>query len=181
MPFSSSPSSLSEVKKAVQKAPQSGPAEVGDGVPMAPPAPEKPMAIAVQSAQSPKPTPPTPEQRERAIAKLRENQTRLPKPAGILQQRGPLIEGVYYVPAPPELTEYLRARAGALAAEAAMAAEKGRVGEAVALWGSAAEYLAHLTAFEPTREAIAGCFWPERPSLPYWRPKPPGWVWRRAY
>jgi hypothetical protein len=48
--------------------------------------------------------------------------------------------------------------AGALAAEAAMAAEKGRVGEAVALWGSVGEYLAHLTAFEPTREAIAGVF-----------------------
>jgi hypothetical protein len=76
------------------------PTGVGGGVPMAPPAPEKPMAIAVQSAQSPKPTPPTPEQRERAIAKLRETLTRLPKPAGILQQRGPLIEGVYYVPAP---------------------------------------------------------------------------------
>jgi hypothetical protein len=48
--------------------------------------------------------------------------------------------------------------AGALAAEAALAAEKGRVGEAVALWGAAAEYLVHLTAFEPTREALAGVF-----------------------
>jgi hypothetical protein len=82
----------------------------------------------------------------------------LPKPGGILQQKGALIEGVHYAPAPTELTEYLRAMAGALAAEAALAAEKGRVGEAVALWGTAAEYLVHLTAFEPTREALAGVF-----------------------
>jgi cell pole-organizing protein PopZ len=134
------------------------PAEVGGGVPMAAPAPEKPMAIAVQSAQKPTPKNPTPEQNERAIAELRETLNRLPKPEGILQQKGALIEGVHYAPAPPELTEYLRAMAGALAAEAVMAAEKGRFAEAGWLWASAGEYLVHLTAFEPTREVIAALF-----------------------
>jgi len=162
------PRSLSEVKKAVQKAPpaaepvpmaaKGSPAEVGEGAPIAPPAPEKPLAIAVQSGQKTAPSLPTPKDNERAIAELRETLNRLPKPEGILQQRGALIEGVYYVPAPTELTENLRAMAGALAAEAVKAAEKGRVGEAVALWGAAAEYLAHLTAFAPTREALAGVF-----------------------
>jgi hypothetical protein len=85
------------------------------------------MAIAVPSAQSPKPTPPTPEQNERAIAGLREALARLPKPEGLLRQKGTRIEGWVYAVAPPELTEYLRAMAGALAAEAAMAAEKGRL------------------------------------------------------
>jgi hypothetical protein len=48
--------------------------------------------------------------------------------------------------------------AGALAAEAAVAAENGRWLEAAALWGTAAEYLTHLTAFDPTREAMAALF-----------------------
>jgi hypothetical protein len=47
---------------------------------------------------------------------------------------------------------------GALAAEAAMAAEKGRFAEAGGLLASAMEYLVHLTAFDPTREAIAAVF-----------------------
>jgi hypothetical protein len=48
--------------------------------------------------------------------------------------------------------------AGTLAAEAVKAAEKGRFREAAWLWASAAEYLVHLTAFEPTREVIAAVF-----------------------
>jgi hypothetical protein len=47
---------------------------------------------------------------------------------------------------------------GTLAAEAVKAAEKGRFAEAGWLWASAREYLVHLTAFEPTREAIAAVF-----------------------
>jgi len=161
------PRSLSEVKKAVQKAPpapepervapQSDPADVGEGVPMAP-APEKPVDMAVQAAHFPDPSLPTPEENERAIAGLREELARLPKPVGLLRQRGTPIEGWGHAAAPPELTEYLRAMAGALAAEAALAAEKGRGGEAGWLWASAGEYLVHLTAFEPTREAIAAVF-----------------------
>jgi hypothetical protein len=162
------PVSLSEVKKAVQKAApppepvpgaaEGAPAEVGDGVPMASPPPEKPVAIAVQSAPPLEPSLPTPEENERAIAGVREELARLPKPVGLLRQRGTPIEGWGHAAAPPELTEYLRAMAGALAAEAALAAEKGRGGEAGWLWASAGEYLVHLTAFEPTREAIAAVF-----------------------
>jgi len=142
----------------VPMAAKSVPTDVGGGAPMAPPAPEKPMGIAVPSAQNPDPSLPTPEQNERVLAELRETLNRLPKPGGILQQRGALIEGVYYVPAPPELTEYLRAMAGTLAAEGVKSAETGRDWEAGRLWGAAAEYLAHLTAFAPTREALAGVF-----------------------
>jgi hypothetical protein len=116
------------------------------------------VAIAVQAAHFPDPSLPTPEENERAIAGLREALTRLPKPEGLLRQKGTRIEGWFYAAAPPELIEYLRAMAGALAAEAARAAEKGRGGEAGWLWASAGEYLTHLTAFDPTREAIAGVF-----------------------
>jgi len=52
----------------------------------------------------------------------------------------------------------LRARVGALAAEAVKAAEKGRFREAAVHWAWAAEHLVHLIAFEPTREAIAALF-----------------------
>jgi len=162
------PASLSEVKQAVRKAPpapepapmaaKGAPAEVGDGVPMAPLPPEKAVAIAVQAAQKTDPAHPTPEKHARAIAELREALTRLPKPGGLLRQRGTPIEGAPPVPLPPELTEYLRAMAGALAAEAAMAAEKGRFSEAAVHWAWAAEHLVHLIAFEPTREAIAALF-----------------------
>ena len=122
------------------------------------PAPEKPVDMAVQAAHFPDPSLPTPEENERGIAGLRKELARLPKPVGLLRQRGTPIEGWVHAVAPPELTEYLRAMAGALAAEAAMAAEKGRGGEAGWLWASAGEYLVHLTAFEPTREAIAAVF-----------------------
>jgi len=161
------PASLSEVKKAVRKAPpapepapiapKSAPAEGGDGVPMAP-APEKPVDMAVQAAHFPDPSLPTPEENERWVAELREALARLPKPEGLLRQMGTPIEGVVYAVAPPELTEYLRARVGTLAAEAVKVAEKGRFAEAGWLWASAREYLVHLTAFEPTREAIAAVF-----------------------
>jgi hypothetical protein len=162
------PRSLSEVKKAVQKAPpapdpvpmaaKGTPAEVGGGVPMAPLTPNKALAIALQAARPPDPSRPTPENNERGIEVLREALARLPKPGGILQQRGTPIEGAPHVPLPPELTEYLRAMAGALAAEAVMAAEKGRFSEAGALWAAAEEYLVHLAFFAPTREAIAAVF-----------------------
>jgi hypothetical protein len=125
---------------------------------MAPLPPEKAVAIAVQAAHFPDPSLPTPEENARAIAGLREALTRLPKPEGLLRQRGRPIEGWVYAAAPPELTEHLRARVGTLAAEAVKAAEKGRFAEAGWLWASAREYLVHLTAFEPTREAIAAVF-----------------------
>jgi hypothetical protein len=48
--------------------------------------------------------------------------------------------------------------AGALAAEASMAGEKGRFSEAGALWAAAEAYLVHLAFFAPTREAIAAVF-----------------------
>jgi hypothetical protein len=158
------PASLSEVKKAVQKATpapepvpgaaKGSPAEVGEV------APEKPVARAVQSP--PPPAPPIPEEaeNERGLASLRETLARLPKPEGILRQRGRPIEEWGWIRgvAPPELTEYLRALASALAAEGARAAEKGRVAEAGALWAAAAENLVHHTAFDPTREVIAGVF-----------------------
>jgi hypothetical protein len=162
------PRSLSEVKQAVRKAPpapepgpvaaKGAPADVGGGVPMAPLPPEKALAIALQSALPPDPSPPTPEKNERGLEVLREALTRLPKPGGLLRQRGTPIEGAPPVPLPPELTEYLRAMAGTLAAEAVKAAEKGRLGEAVGLWASAVESLGHLAFFAPTREAIAAVF-----------------------
>jgi hypothetical protein len=52
----------------------------------------------------------------------------------------------------------LRALAGSLAAEAALAAEKGRFAEAGWLWASAGVCLWHLIALTPTREAIAALF-----------------------
>jgi hypothetical protein len=159
------PRSLSEVKKAVQKAPPVGepmpmaakgsPAEVGGGAPMAPLTPGEALAIALQSARPFDPSHPTPEKNERGIEVLREALARLPKPWGILQQRGTPIEGAPHVPLPPELTEYLRAMAGTLAAEAVKAAEKGRFEEARAFWSSAVKYLGYLAFFTPTREAIA--------------------------
>jgi hypothetical protein len=162
------PRSLSEVKQAVRKAPpvpepaavagQDAPAAVGDGVPMAPLPPNKALAIALQAARTPDPSLPMPEKNERGMAVLREALTRLPKPGGLLRQRGTPIEGAPPVPLPPELTEYLRAMAGTLAAEGAMAAEKGRGGEAGALWAAAGEYLVHLAFFDPTREVIAALF-----------------------
>lgn len=159
------PVSLSEVKKAVQKAApppepvrgaaQSAPAEVGGGVPMASPPPEKPVAIAVQAAHFPDPSLPTPEENERAIAGLREELARLPKPEGLLRQRGTPIEGWGWALAPLELTEYLRALAFFCATEASRTSV---IREIQALWGRAGEYLWDLTAFEPTREAIGGMF-----------------------
>jgi hypothetical protein len=126
---------------------------------MAPLPPNKALAIALQSARTPDPSLPMPEKNERGIEVLREALARLPKPGGLLRQRGTPIEGAPPVPLPPELTEYLRAMAGTLAAEAAMAAEKGRGAEAGALWASAGGVFSrHLTAFDPTREAIAAVF-----------------------
>jgi hypothetical protein len=159
------PRSLSEVKKAVQKAPpapepapvaaKGAPAGVGGGVPMAPLTPDEALAIALQSVRPPDPSHPTPGKNERGVEVLREALARLPKPGGILQQRGTPIEGAPHVPLPPELTEYLRAMAGTLAAEAVKAAEKGRFAEARAFWASAVKYLGHLAFFAPTREAVA--------------------------
>jgi len=131
---------------------------VGEGVPMAPLPPEKALAIALQSALPPDPSLPTPEKNERGMEVLRDAIARLPKPGGLLRQRGTPIEGAPPVPLPPELTEYLRAMAGTLAAEAVKAAEKGRLGEAVGLWASAVESLGHLAFFAPTQEAIAAVF-----------------------
>jgi len=125
---------------------------------MAPLPPEKAVAIAVQAAHFPAPSLPTPEENERAIAGLREALTRLPKPEGLLRQRGRPIEGWVYAAAPPELTEHLRARVGTLAAEAVKAAEKGRFAEAGWLWACAGVCLRHLIALTPTREAIAALF-----------------------
>jgi hypothetical protein len=159
------PSSLSEVKKAVQMAhtapdpaqiaAKGTPAEVGGGVPMAPLTPDEALAIALQSVRPPDPSHPTPGKNERGVEVLREALARLPKPGGILQQRGTPIEGAPHVPLPPELAEYLRAMAGTFAAEAVKAAEKGRFAEARAFWASAVKYLGHLAFFAPTREAIA--------------------------
>ena len=159
------PASLSEVKQAVRKArmapepapvaPQSEPAEVGGGAPMAPLTPDEALAIALQAARPPDPSLPTPGKNERGVGVLREALARLPKPGGILQQRGTPIEGAPHVPLPPELPEYLRAMAGTFAAEAVKAAEKGRFAEARAFWASAVKYLGHLAFFAPTREAVA--------------------------
>jgi len=134
---------------------QSAPAEVGGGVPTAPPSPEKPVAIAVQAAPPPAPLTPEEAENERAIAELREALTRLPKPEGLLRQRGTPIEGWGGVLAPPELIEYLRALAGLHASVAVEAVEKGGLWEAVCRWGTAGEILTRLTLFDPTREAMA--------------------------
>jgi len=134
---------------------QSAPAEVGGGVPTAPPPPEKPVAIAVQAAPSPAPLTPEEAENERAIAGLREELARLPKPGGLLRQRGTPIEGWGGVLAPPELIEYLRALAGLHASVAVEAVEKGGLWEAVCRWGTAGEILTRLTLFDPTREAMA--------------------------
>jgi hypothetical protein len=162
-PLLALPRSLSEVKQAVRKAPpapepapvaaQSGPAEVGAVAP-----PEPPLAIAVQAAHATAPSLPTPEENERAIAGVREALARLPKPEGLLRQGGRPIEGWVQARVSPEQTEYLRALAGSLAAEAAMAAEKGRFAEAGWLWACAGVCLRHLIALTPTREAIAALF-----------------------
>jgi hypothetical protein len=159
------PVSLSEVKKAVQKAApppepvpgaaEGAPAEVGGGVPTAPPSPEKPVAIAVQSAPPLEPLLPMPVAHEGAIAGLREALTRLPKPEGLLRQRGTPLVGWGWALAPLELTEYLRALAFFCATEASRTSV---IREIQALWGRAGEYLWDLTAFEPTREAIGGMF-----------------------
>ena len=125
---------------------------------MAPLPPEKAVDMAVQAAQKTAPAPPTPEKHERAIAELREALARLPKPEGLLRQRGRPIEGWVQARVSPEQTEYLRALAGSLAAEAAMAAEKGSFAEAGWLWASAGVCLWHLIALTPTREAIAALF-----------------------
>lgn len=139
----------------VPVAAQSGPAEVGDGVPMAPPPPEKPVAIAVQSAPPPDPSRPTPEENERAIAGLREELARLPKPEGLLQQRSTPIGEWVHALAPPELTEYLRASAFLYATEANRPSV---IQELQSLWWWAGKYLWDLKTFDPTREAIAGMF-----------------------
>jgi len=125
---------------------------------MAPLTPDEALAIALQSVRPPDPSHPTPGKNERGVEVLREALARLPKPGGILQQRGTPIEGAPHVPLPPELTEYLRAMAGTLAAEAVKAAEKGRFAEARAFWASAVKYLGHLAFFAPTREALAAVF-----------------------
>ena len=152
-PPTPAPQMAPPVPEPAPVAAQSAPAEVGGGVPTAPPSPEKPVAIAVQSAPSPAPL--TPEEIEREIERLREALMRLPKPGGILRQRSAPIEGVHYAPAPPEVTEYLRALVCAHATEAAEACGSGRVWEAGHRWGVAAGFLTILTAFDPTREAIA--------------------------
>jgi len=129
---------------------EGSPVDVGETAP-----PEKPLAIAVQAPPPPDLSLPTPEEIEREIERLREALTRLPKPGGILRQRGAPIEGVPYAEAPPEVPEYLRALACAHATEAAEACGSGRVWEAGHRWGVAAGFLTILTAFDPTREAIA--------------------------
>jgi hypothetical protein len=149
-PPTPAPQMAPPVPEPAPVAAQSAPAEVGGGVPTAPPSPEKPVAIAVQSAHSPAPL--TPEEIEREIERLREALMRLPKPGGILRQRSAPIEGVHYAPAPPEVTEYLRALVCAHAAEAA---EIGGLWEAGRRWGTAAGFLTILAAFDPTREVIA--------------------------
>ena len=149
-PPTPAPQMAPPVPEPAPVAAQSAPAEVGGGVPMASPPPEKPEAIAVQSAHSPAPL--TPEEIEREIERLREALMRLPKPGGILRQRSAPIEGVHYAPAPPEVTEYLRALVCAHAAEAA---EIGGLWEAGRRWGTAAGFLTILAAFDPTREVIA--------------------------
>jgi hypothetical protein len=132
------------------------PADVGDGVPMAPP--EEPVAIAVQSAHTPDPFPLTPEEKEsheRALAGLREELARLPKPGGLLQHRGTPIEGWGWALAPLELTEYLRALAFFCATEANRTSV---IREMQSLWWAAGKYLWDLKTFDPTRETIAGMF-----------------------
>ena len=104
---------------------------------------------------------------------------RLPKPGGILQQRGTPIEGVYPPQAAPELAEYLRVKAFALAAEACGVAEKGgfeewRFEEARHVWGLAAQNLASLIALTPTREVLAAVFLAHANAFAYWAAEDPG-------
>jgi hypothetical protein len=143
------PEKAPPVPEPVPVAAEGSPAEVGGD------APEKPVAIAVQSA--PPPAPPMPEEaeNERALAALREELARLPKPAGILGQRSAPIEGWGGTLAPPELNEYLRALAFFYATEASRTSV---IQEAQSLWREAAKYLWALKTFDPTREAIAGMF-----------------------
>ena len=122
---------------------------------MAPLPPEKAVDMAVQAAHFPDPSLPTPEENERAIAGLREELARLPKPEGLLRQRGTPIEGWGQAAAPPELTEYLRALAFFCATEANRTSV---IREIQALWWAAGGYLWYLKTLDPTREAIAGMF-----------------------
>jgi hypothetical protein len=183
------PRSLSEVKKAVQKAPPVGepvpmaakgaPAEVGGGVPMAPPAPREADGHSLTIGTTLDFSLLTPEEKERALEGLRKALARLPKPGGILQQKGTPIVGVYPPQAPPELAEYFRAKACALAAEACGVFEKGgfeewRFEEASFVWGLAAQNLACLIALTPTREALAGVFLAHANAFALWAAEDPG-------
>jgi hypothetical protein len=155
------------------------PAEVGGGVPMAALPPEKPVEAAVQSVLLPKPFLPTPEETKRAMVGLRKALARLPKPGGILQERGTPIEGVSPPLAPPELAEYLRAKAFALAVEACGVAEKGgfeewRLEKARCVWGLVAQYLADLIALTPTREVLAAGFLARANAFALWAAEDPG-------
>jgi hypothetical protein len=158
------PGSLSEVKKAARAAepapipPQSVPADVGEGVPMAPPPTEKPEAIAVQSAPSPDPSLPTPEEYERWMAELRAALERLPRPVGLLRQMSEPLEGWERDPAPPELIEAMRAGACASAHEALEALENGRLLDARGAWAGVLWYSNLLSFSEPTREVLASIF-----------------------
>jgi hypothetical protein len=121
----------------------------------------------------------TPEEKERALEGLRKALARLPKPGGILQQKGTPIVGVYPPQAPPELAEYFRAKACALAAEACGVFEKGgfeewRFEEARFVWGLAAQNLACLIALAPTREALAGVFLAHANAFALWAAEDPG-------
>jgi hypothetical protein len=182
------PSSLSEVKKAVQMAhtapdpaqiaTKGSPADVGGGAPMAPPAPReadghsRTIGITLDLSLL------TPEEKERALEGLRKALARLPKPGGILQQKGTPIEGVYPHQAPPELAEYFRAKACALAAEACGVVEKGefeewRFEEARHVWGLAAGNLALLIALTPTRECLAAVFLAHANAFAFWAAEDP--------
>jgi len=182
------PRSLSEVKKAVQKAPpapepapvadKGAPAEVVGGAPMAPPAPReadghsRTIGITLDLSLL------TPEEKERALEGLRKALARLPKPGGILQQKGTPIVGVYPPQAPPELAEYFRAKACALAAEACGVVEKGgfeewRLEEARCVWGLAAQNLASLIALTPTREVLAAVFLAHANAFALWAAEDP--------
>jgi len=182
------PATLSEVKQAVRKAPpggepapvaaQSDRAEVGGGDPMAPPAPReadghsRTIGITLDLSLL------TPEEKERALEGLRKALARLPKPGGILQQKGTPIVGVYPPQAPPELAEYFRAKACALAAEACGVVGKGgfeewRFEEARYVWGLAAQNLASLIALTPTREVLAAVFLAHANAFAYWAAENP--------
>jgi hypothetical protein len=137
-------------------------------------APEKPMAIAVQSPPPLAFSLPPLNETERVVAELREPLARLPKPEGILRQRGRPIEGWVQARVSPELTEYLRALASTLAAEAVKAAEKGRPAEAGWLWACAGVCLWRLIALTPTREAIAALFLSEAAGEALYAAEDPG-------